>query len=252
MEALATREYLIGGGCVIPNTLAAELVASAGFDYVSVDQQHGVMDNALLLSMLQTIGAAGSIPLTRVPANHPDMIMRALDFGALGVVVPLVETAEEAASAVGACRYPPNGVRSYGPVRAQIVMGSSETTALEEVACLALVETLEGLKNVDLIASVPGLTGIYVGPNDLALSLGLPRPAAWPPSEGLLEALGTIRSACERHGIIPGIGVANASTAAKCVALGFRMVGVGYDANHLAATMREQFRGVRSEVSSVP
>jgi 4-hydroxy-2-oxoheptanedioate aldolase len=238
--ALRSRPFLVGGGCMIPSPFVAELVAWSGCDYVSVDQQHGVMDNPVLLSMFQGIEARGAIPITRVPTGAEDVITRALDIGARGVIVPLVETVEQVERAVAACRYPPRGTRSFGPVRAQVVCSSTDADDLEAVALIALVETSAGLERVDEIAAVPGLTGIYVGPNDLALSLGLDRDVPWPPVSTFRAALVTIVDACKRHNVIPGIGVGGSAAALACRMLGFRMIGIGYDVNHLAAAMRRE------------
>ncbi len=139
-----------------------------------VDQQHGVVDYASMVPMLQAIGAAGAAPITRVLSKDPYEIMKVLDAGALGVIVPLIDNAAEAERAVAACRYPPRGNRSYGPVRASHVIGSRDPEELAgEVLCIVMVETREGLERVEEIAATPGLDGIYVGPADLALSLGL-------------------------------------------------------------------------------
>jgi 4-hydroxy-2-oxoheptanedioate aldolase len=241
--ALRSQPFLVGGGCMIPSPFVAELVAWSGCDYVSVDQQHGVIDNPVLLSMFQGIEARGSIPITRVPTGAEDVITRALDIGARGVIVPLVESADQVERAVAACRYPPRGSRSFGPVRAQVVHSSTKADDLEAVALIALVETSTGLQRVEEIAAVPGLTGIYVGPNDLALSLGVDH--SWPPVSTFRAALEEILGACERHHVIPGIGVGDPVAAVACRELGFRMIGIGYDVNHLAAAMRRQCQGLR-------
>src|ERR671916_44092 len=158
----------------VPGSVGAEIFASAGVDYVCVDQQHGVIDYDSMVPMFQAIRAEGATPITRVLSNDPFLIMKALDAGALGVIVPLVNNAEDAARAVAACRYPPRGVRSYGPVRAAGVIGSRDPEELGGGGlCLGMVETREALERVDEIAATPGLDGIYIGPSDLALSLGL-------------------------------------------------------------------------------
>jgi 4-hydroxy-2-oxoheptanedioate aldolase len=166
---------------------------------VCVDQQHGVVDYASMVPMLQAIGAAGAAPITRVLSNDPYRIMKALDAGALGVIVPLVNDAGEAANAVAACRYPPHGIRSYGPIRASSVIGSRDPEDLAgEVLCIVMVETREGLENVEEIAATPGIDGIYIGPADLALSLGLP-PSTSVTQDAHIEAVRRIREACRKH-----------------------------------------------------
>src|SRR5215207_10499160 len=159
----------------VPGSIGAEILAGAGVDYVCVDQQHGVIDYDSMVPMFQAIRAEGAAPITRVLSNDPFLIMKALDAGSWGVIVPLVNSAEDAARAASACRYPPQGIRSFGPVRAAGVIGSRDPEKLGgEVLCLVMVETREALERVDEIAATPGVDGIYIGPADLALSLGLP------------------------------------------------------------------------------
>src|ERR671921_2446789 len=173
-EVWAEGRTAFGLWAAIPSSFSAELVAGAGADYVCVDQQHGVVNYASMVPMLQAIGAAGAAPITRVLSNDPFLIMKALDAGAWGVIVPLVNNAEEAARAAAACRYPPGGMRSYGPVRAAGVIGSRDPEKLGgEVLCLVMVETRGALERVEEITGTPGVDGAYIGPSDLALSLGL-------------------------------------------------------------------------------
>src|ERR687886_2556552 len=141
-EVWAEGRTAFGLWAAIPSSFSAELVAGAGADYVCVDQQHGVVDYASMVPMLQAIGAAGAAPITRGLSNDPYRIMKALDAGALGVIVPLVNNAGEATRAVAACRYPPHGIRSYGPIRASSVIGSRDPDDLAgEVMCIVMVET---------------------------------------------------------------------------------------------------------------
>lgn len=219
--------------CVVPSTITAQNVAGRGFDYVCVDQQHGAVGYSDAVPMFQVIGAQ-TTPITRVPWNDPGTIMKALDGGALGVVVPLVSTAEDAARAVAACRYPPSGIRSFGPVVAGMSMGTRDPHELEQVACIAMVETREGLDNLDAIASVPGLDAIYVGPADLALGLGLP-PAYEHDDPVHADAITAIREACARHGVVAGIHAADGAMAARRVDEGFQMVTVGQDLSLVGA-----------------
>src|ERR671913_588283 len=157
-KAWAEGRTAFGLWSVMPGSFGAELVAGAGVDYVCVDQQHGIIDYHSMVPMLQAIGAAGAAPLTRVLSNDPFLIMKALDAGAWGVIVPLVNSAEDAARAVSACRYPPQGIRSFGPVLAADVIGSRDPEKLGGGGvCLVMVETREGLESVGEIAATPGL-----------------------------------------------------------------------------------------------
>jgi 4-hydroxy-2-oxoheptanedioate aldolase len=229
-EAWAEGRTTFGLWLTIPSSFSAELVAGTGTDYVCVDQQHGVVDYSSMVPMLQAIKAAGAAPITRVLSSDPYQIMKALDAGALGIVAPLVNNAEEAERAVAACRYPPQGIRSYGPIRASNVIGSSDPEDLAgEVLCIVMVETREGLELVEEIAATPGLDGIYIGPADLAVSLGFP-PTTIVKEDKHVEAVRHIKEACQERGIAVGIHAASGEWAKKHVEAGFDMVTVATDA----------------------
>lgn len=220
--ALSRGEVVRGAWCSSPSAVVAETIASVGYDYVCVDLQHGAVDYSDAVHMLQAISGQGATPIARVPANDPATIGKVLDAGALGVVVPLVNNADEAARAVAACRYPPLGGRSYGPVRAATVTGSRDVADLDQVVVAVMVETREGLEQVEEIAATPGLDAIYIGPADLALALGLP-PAYEHDEAAHIEAVDTIRQACEHHGVIAGVHCVGGEMAARRQAQGFRM-----------------------------
>jgi 4-hydroxy-2-oxoheptanedioate aldolase len=231
----------------IPSSFSAEIVAGAGVDYVCVDQQHGVVDYASMVPMLQAIGAAGAALITRVLSNDPYRIMKALDAGALGVIVPLVNNAGEATRAVAACRYPPHGIRSYGPIRASSVIGSRDPDDLAgEVMCIVMVETREGLENVEEIAATPGIDGIYIGPADLALSLGLP-PSTRVTEAAHIKAVRRIREACKKHGITAGMHASSGRWAKQHAEAGFGMVTVASDASLLSDAARRETVAARGE-----
>jgi 4-hydroxy-2-oxoheptanedioate aldolase len=225
---------------VVPGSFGAEILAETGADYVCVDQQHGVIDYDSMVPMFQAVRAGGSAPITRVLSNDPFLIMKALDAGAWGVIVPLVNSAEDAARAVSACRYPPRGIRSFGPVRAAGVIGSRDPEDLGgEVLCLVMVETREALEKVDEIAATPGVDGIYIGPSDLALSLGLP-PTLEVTQEEHVEAVQRIRVACHEHNIAAGIHCPSGEWARRHAEAGFDLVTVATDAPLLRqAALRE-------------
>jgi 4-hydroxy-2-oxoheptanedioate aldolase len=194
-EKLESGRPAIGLWAAIPSALTAEAAALAGADYVVADQQHGALDPATLTAMLTAIAGGGSAPLVRVARNEPFWIGQALDLGAQGVIVPMVESGEEAARAVAACRYAPEGIRSFGALRAG---------AGERPLCLVMIETRAGYEQAAEIAATPGLDGIYVGPSDLALSLGLqPTIRLEPPP--VLEALALVHAACADAGIVAGV-----------------------------------------------
>jgi 4-hydroxy-2-oxoheptanedioate aldolase len=225
---------------VTPGTIGAEILAEAGADYVCVDQQHGVIDYDSMVPMFQVIRGRGAAPITRVLSNDPFLIMKSLDAGSWGVIVPLVNSAGDAARAVSACRYPPQGVRSFGPVLAAGVVGSRDPEELGgEVLCLVMVETREALERVDEIAATPGLDGIYIGPSDLALSLGLP-PTLEVKEEKHVEAVRRIRESCHEHGIAAGIHSPSGEWAKQHAEAGFDLITVASDAPLLRrAALRE-------------
>jgi 4-hydroxy-2-oxoheptanedioate aldolase len=247
--ALAEDRTAFGLWMTVPGSVGAEIFARAGVDYVCVDQQHGVIDYDSMVPMFQAIRAEGTAPITRVLSNDPFLIMKALDAGAWGVIVPLVNSAEDAARAVSACRYPPQGMRSFGPVRAAGVIGSRDPEALGgEVLCLVMVETREALEQVEEIAATPGLDGIYIGPSDLALSLGL-TPTLDVQEGEHAAAITRIREACHRNGIVAGIHSASGRTARDHAEAGFDVVTVATDAVLLRNAAQREVADARGEVA---
>ena len=220
---------LFGAWAALASPFASELMSIPGVDYVCVDQQHGLIDYSDLLPMISAIEGRGAAPFSRVPANEAWMIGKALDAGVQGVIVPLVSTRHEAERAVQACRYPPHGVRSYGPIRSAVTMS---TRAIEhlggDVLCLVMVETRQGLDNLEEIASTPGLDGIYIGPADLALGLGL-QPDLDKTDAEHVAAVAAILQACKRFNIIPGIQCGSGSSARRYAEMGFELVTFAKD-----------------------
>jgi 4-hydroxy-2-oxoheptanedioate aldolase len=250
LETWALGGLTLGAACKIPSSFSAEALAAAGFDYVYVDQQHGLMDNPSMLSVFQGICAAGCTPVTRVPVNQPDAIGMALDLGAMGVMVPDVESATEAERAVAACRFPPRGTRSYGLMRSQIVFDSPRPQVLESVACIVMVESAAGLANLGEIAATEGVDAIMVGPNDLALSLGVELGGDWMTSEMLTSAIEQIRMACGDHKLVAGIGVPNGAAAVRWARQGFRMINIGNDLGYLRTNASREVAAFRSAYQS--
>lgn len=228
----------LGSWCAMPGAFGAELMAAPGVDYICIDQQHGLIDYPEMVAMLRAVEGRGKVPFTRVPANEPWLIGKALDAGVQGVIVPMVNTGAEAARAVAACRYA--GLRSYGPLRASMTMDSRETAVLGgEPLCFVMVETREALENLDAIAATPGLDGIYIGPADLALGLGLP-PDLDKSEPEHVAAVDRILAACQRHGIVPGIQCGSGQAARKQVQRGFRLVTFAKDSALLGAGLERE------------
>ncbi len=224
-----------GGGVVlngwlhIPSTWSAEVMAHAGWESVTVDLQHGLHSIETAIQMMQAINTTDTVPLVRVNWNEPGAIMRLLDAGAYGVICPMINTRAECEAFVGACRYPPEGYRSLGPTRARVVMGADYALhANDEIITMAMVETKKALENIDAIASVPGLDGIFVGTGDLRLSLT--GTMGFDSDDAVVDAaLTAILAACERHGLIAGVFTASPAYARQMIERGFRFVTVKTD-----------------------
>jgi 4-hydroxy-2-oxoheptanedioate aldolase len=227
----------------IDSSLTAEAAAGAGYDYVCVDLQHGMSDERTMVAMFQAIAGAGSTPLARLAWNEPWLIMRALDLGAAGVIVPLVGSGAEALQAVQACKYPPVGNRSYGPIRAEHVVGSAAPSELaDSVLCFAMVETRDGLDRLDEIAATEGLDGVYIGPADLALALGRTPGAG---GDVLDAAITRVRETCIAHGKVPGMHCSGGQAARAYAAQGFLLLTVGVDASMFKKTISHELAAAR-------
>lgn len=233
-----------GVWATMPGSVQAEFIARQGVDYVCVDYQHGLIDHATGVPMMQAIEAGGSVPIARVNWNEPNRIMQVLDAGARGVVVPMVNTAEEAERAARAFRFPPHGDRSFGPVRAREVLATTDPDELANQACILMIETADGIKNVREIAATPGVHGIYIGPSDLALSLGL-LPNHTPLDPEFVRVIADIQAACRDNGIAAGIQCANGEIAADYAAQGFDMITIASDGPLLTAAVRTNLAAAR-------
>ncbi len=237
----------LGGWLTIPSSFSAEVFAHAGFDWVCVDMQHGLIDYGDAVHMLQAISTTQTTPVVRVPWNEPGIIMKALDAGAYVVIVPMVNSRAQAEAAVSACRYAPRGVRSYGPVRAVYYSGREYFAhADQEVCCAVMIETKEALANLDAILSVPGVDAAYIGPADLSVSLGL-SPASDHDDPVFTDAIERVLEACRRHRVVPGAHAGNVTTARKRIEQGFLFVEMCDDAGALARAAASDLKAVRGE-----
>ncbi len=246
LERFQADQPIFNGWCAIPSPWSAELMARAGWHSVTLDLQHGLIDYDHAAPMFQAIQLAGATPLARAPWNEPGIVMKLLDAGALGVICPMVNTPEECARFVGACRYPPLGYRSYGPIRARAAWGDDyEHRAQGEVLAFAMIETADALRHLDAILDVPGLSGVYVGPADLSLSMGSPERSD-PTAPAVVEAIQRIAAACRSRGLIAGIHCGSAAYAQQVIAQGYRFITVSTDSALLSQAARqvvEQLRG---------
>ncbi|MDN5919753.1 MAG: aldolase/citrate lyase family protein [Pseudonocardia sp.] len=221
MDDLRFSGDLVGGWLQLPSAATAEVIGSVGFDFVVVDTQHGLIGDDALLPILQALSATGTHALVRVPEHGEGPISRALDRGAAGVIVPLVDTAEQARAAVTACHYPPAGVRSYGPTR----LGWQGRDTNAPGLCVVMVETRAAVEALPEIVAVDGLDAVFVGPSDLALAHDMPLAAqnGDPDYDALLSRITTT---CAQAGLPTGIWCAGPQNLRHYRSLGFSFFGL--------------------------
>jgi 4-hydroxy-2-oxoheptanedioate aldolase len=249
-----SRSPSIGAWINLPELHTAEYIARMGFDWVCFDLQHGLMSYSHLLALMPAISATRATPLVRVASSSASEIGRALDAGAHGVIVPMVNTAAEAAGAAAACRYPPQGIRSCGPMRGAMLEGPGYlASANSEIACIAMIETAQGLENVSAIASTPGVDALFIGPIDLCYGLGLAPGSFGDPR--FVSAVGEIKAACESAGCAAGIFGYTPELARQALAQGFNFASAGTDIGFFREGARaalDTVRGVASEPRAKP
>lgn len=244
---LQKGEAIVNGWLHIPSGIAAEGMAHASFDSLTLDLQHGPIHYDSSIPMLQAISTTDTIPLARVPWNEPGIIMKMLDAGCYGIICPMINTQEECEAFVGACRYPPKGYRSHGPTRASMYAGNDYALkANETVLTFAMIETAQALDNLEAILSVEELDAIYVGPADLSKSLGGPAGSDW--TEGpTAEAIEHIVKAAKKHNIYAGIHNGSASHARKMIDIGYQFVTIQSDLGFMRAKAKEVSSAVKGE-----
>ncbi len=228
----AQGQHVVGVWLSLPDSLTAEMVGQAGFDYACIDTQHGVVDYQVAVTMLQALDLGSSTPLVRVPWNEPGIIAKMLDAGAQGIIIPMVNSPQEAMAAVSACRYPPEGARSFGPLRVGLRNpGYGPPDANDAIAVIPMIETVAALDALDEILAVPGIDAVYVGPADLSISLGL-SPKNNDGEKLFDDALERIVECCNNAGIIAGIHSAP-DLVERRLEQGFSMVTATGDSNVL-------------------
>lgn len=224
----------------IPSTFSAEIMARQGFDSFTIDLQHGLVDYQMALTMMQAISFSDKAIMARVPWMEPGIVMKILDAGAHGIICPMINTAEEAEAFVGACQYSPRGYRSSGPTRAVMVHGGDYVSqANDKIITLAMVETKQALENVEEIAATPGLTGIYVGPGDLGLSLGY-EPKLDQTEPAVVDAIDRILAATQKAGIYCGIHCLTPGYIKQVFGKGFHLATLASDVRLLSSSAADQ------------
>ncbi len=236
---------VVSGWLAIPSAFSAEVMAHQGFDSLVIDMQHGVVDYQAAAGMLAAISTTPVVPLARVPWNDPVPVMKILDAGAYGIICPMINSRAEAEVLVRACKYPPRGHRSFGPVRASLYAGADYVDhANDQLVVLPMIETVEALENLDEILSTPGVDGAYVGPSDLSLALGC-KPRLDQTDPPVVEAQQKIVAACKRHGVVAGIHNATSGYALKMIEAGYQFVVLASDNRFMAARAAEEVSAVR-------
>jgi 4-hydroxy-2-oxoheptanedioate aldolase len=237
---------VVNGWLAIPSGFSAEVMAQCGFDSVTVDLQHGVQDYQSMIACFQAMQPHPITPMARVPWNEPGIIGKVLDGGAYGVICPMVNTPKEAAAFVSACKYPPEGTRSNGPIR-MVTYGqpsSYQQTANAEVLALPMIETREAVANLEAILDTPGLAGVYIGPSDLGFSHGLvPKLDREEPE--MLAIYERVIAACGVRGLRAGIHTFNPAYAVRAIGMGFRLVSIANDSGLMAMAARNAVAEVR-------
>lgn len=252
-ELFAAGETVVNAWVSAGSPYLAETLSHAGFDSVTVDLQHGMFGLDGAVHLLQAVSAGPAVPLARTPALDAAVIGKLLDAGAYGIICPAVDDPVQAARFVAMCRYPPAGVRSYGPARANLAQVPGYVGQADaQIMTWAMIESRAGLDDVEAIAATPGLDGVYVGPNDLALALGAEPGLPVPPPE-VDAALARIAEAARAAGAIAGAFASGPAAALRLTEQGYDFVTPGNDMAMLRRAAAEGIATVRgTAVTAAP
>ncbi len=236
----------------VPNSFSAEVMAHQGWDTLTIDLQHGVVDYQAMVTMLQAISTTPTVPVVRVPWLEPGILMKAPPAGAYGVICPMVSTREEAQKLVAWTTYAPKGTRSFGPVRALYYGGADYPTQADKtVVRFAMIETAAALDNLDDILSVEGLDAVYIGPSDLSLALGC-KPSMDDLEPKAMQAVEHILARAKHHGVVAGIHNSGPASALRRIAMGFQFVTVSSDAKLIAEGSQQIMAAMRAGQPAKP
>jgi 4-hydroxy-2-oxoheptanedioate aldolase len=236
----------VNGWLAIPSSFSAETMAQQGWDALTIDLQHGVVDYATMIPMLQAISTTATVPVVRVPWLEPGILMKTLDAGAYAVICPMVNTREDAQKLVAWTNYAPQGTRSFGPVRALLYGGADYFQhANRTVVRFAMIETAQAIDNLDAILAVEGLDAVYIGPSDLSISLGC-KPTFDDLEPVAAQAVEHVLARARHHGVVAGIHNGTPESALARIARGFQFVTIGSDARLLAAGAQQIIAKVRA------
>ncbi|MBS0560709.1 MAG: 2,4-dihydroxyhept-2-ene-1,7-dioic acid aldolase [Proteobacteria bacterium] len=251
-QRLMAGKACVNGWLAIPSGFSAEVMAQCGWDSVTVDMQHGVQDYLSMVECFQAMGPHPVTPMVRVPWNEPGIVGKVLDGGAMGVICPMVNTKAEAEALVSYSLYPPKGKRSNGPIRAAMYGEASnyQATANDEILVIPMIETQEAVDNIEAILDVPGVSGIYVGPSDLGLSMGM-IPILDREEPKILAIYEKLIAETKKRGQFAGLHNGSGAYAAKMINMGFRLVTITNDSSLMAKAAKEQIGVVRSGAGAI-
>jgi 4-hydroxy-2-oxoheptanedioate aldolase len=252
-ELFKAGKPIINSWLAVPSSFSAEVMANQGWDSLTIDMQHGLIDYSNATNMLQAISTTETIPMARVNWNEPGQIMKILDAGCYGIICPMVSNRKEAENFIQACQYPPNGYRSFGPIRASIYAGDDYAKhANHEIFKLAMIETKEALEKLDEILDTPNLDGIYIGPADLSLAVGEEPGFDKPESTKAYKEILRILDAAKKRNLLAGLHNGTAEYAQKMIEKGFNLVTVGSDSRYIAAGSKsdlQKLKGIKGSKS---
>ena len=248
-KALKEGKVVIGAGVYMGSTDSAATLADAGFDFVWIEMEHGPITLESARDMILATRGMKAVPFIRVPAKRHWLAKRALDIGSLGVAFPFVSTREQALQAVASCKYPPAGSRGFGPTLAAARWGMSSRDyagwANDNVMVIALIESKEGVENIEEIASVPGIDVLFIGAYDLSYSLGIGGQVTHPREE---QAVARVLAAAKKYNVPVGYPASDPAEIKKRVKQGFRLFLAGSDVTFLRVGARQVFTGARKEI----
>ena len=249
-QMMAEGKPVINGWLAIPSTASAEAMAHCGWDSLTIDMQHGLVDYSNALPILQTISTTDVTPLARVNWNEPGQIMKILDAGSYGVICPMVSNKEEAEKFVKACMYPPKGYRSFGPIRGLIYGGSDYPDhANDEILKIAMIETKESLEKLDEIMSTPGVDAIYIGPADLSLAIGEKPGFDKPENTKVYSEILRILEHAKKNKIFAGIHNGTPEYANKMIEKGFNFVTIASDLRSMSTGAKSMVDKMKGSIS---
>jgi 4-hydroxy-2-oxoheptanedioate aldolase len=251
-EIWASGGTAVNGWLTMPHPFAGEVMAHQGWDSLTIDIQHGMVDFQAAVGMLIAISSTSTVPLVRVPWLEPGILGKVLDAGAYGVICPMVNSADDAERLVAATHYPPRGRRSFGPVRGLLYGGPDyQVNANDTIVVFAMIETAEGLNNLDEILQVPDLDAVYVGPADLSIALGC-QPTFDQLEKPVAEAVDYIVAKAKEHGKIAGIHTGSPEGALLRKAQGYQFVTIASDVRLFNMAAQQALAKMQDSVENTP